>query len=279
MGNPVTRCAGESYTGKGDVLELDTKVNIYYWHGMVSRRDYDNWNSNGCNVEQPPSLEKCYDIFVTIESSVGHLDQPTKARFADLQNKHLTTRRLQYEMAHPKVQPSASIDPDMLYFSFCVGNGTLDFDVAAVPGCFTLDEQVDTYLNYPDVQEALHAKPTKWEECGGVEYHENSGSVIPYLQNFFSVAPSMTVLYYSGDCDFATVPFPQTQRCLATLNRPVTEAWRPYTINNEVSGYVEVYDTYTYATIKGAGHEAPQYQPAAGYLLFSTYLNGGTLPK
>ena len=67
----------------------------------------------------------------------------------------------------------------------------------------------------------------------------------------------MRILYYAGDVDIATVPFAETQRCLETMNRPITEAWRPYVINREVAGYVEVYDTYTFATIKGAGHEAP----------------------
>ena len=31
LGNPVTNCDGTSYKGDGDVLLLDTKVNIYYW--------------------------------------------------------------------------------------------------------------------------------------------------------------------------------------------------------------------------------------------------------
>ena len=33
------------------------------------------------------------------------------------------------------------------------------------------------------------------------------------------------------------------------------DKWRPYVIEKEVAGYVEIYDTYTYSTIKGAGHE------------------------
>jgi len=103
--------------------------------------------------------------------------------------------------------------------------------------------------------------------------------VTNYLEIFFDVAPEMRILYYSGDVDLATVPFAQTQRCLATMNRPVVSEWRPYVLNKEVVGYIEEYDTYTFATIKGAGHEAPQYQPAAAYLMFSTFLQNGTLPQ
>ena len=83
------------------------------------------------------------------------------------------------------------------------------------------------------------------------------GSVIPYLTSFFANQPTMRILYYAGDVDISTVPFAQTQVCLETMNRPIVEKWRPFTVNKEVAGYVEVYDTYTFALIKGGGHEAP----------------------
>ena len=51
------------------------------------------------------------------------------------------------------------------------------------------------------------------------------------------------------------MPFAGTQRCLETLNRPIKKSWREWVLNKEVAGYVEEYDTYTWATIKGAGHE------------------------
>jgi len=263
LGNPVTDCAGESYTGKGGVLNLDLQVNLYYWHGMVSRDNFDTWNSEGCNTEVPPSLTKCYELYDTIERGTGVLDQPTRH-----EQQHIESR-----------QPVAAINPDMLYYSFCTGNGTLDFNVDLVPNCYSLDDQIVTYLNTPDVQQAIHAKSKTWQECGGVFYTKDVGSVIPYLENFFSVAPGMRIMYYAGDVDIATVPFAQTQRCLETMNRPIVDAWRPYTVNKEVAGYVEVYDTYTFATIKGAGHEAPQYQPTAGYLLFTSFLQNTELPK
>jgi len=259
LGNPVTNCAGAEYNGEGNVLDLDLQVNLFYWHGMVSRRNFDNWNSQGCNTQTPPSLSACITLYTTIEKGIGRLDQPLKAR--------------------NRLQPSGSINPDMLYFSYCTGNGTIDFVNAINPGCFSVDDQVSVYLNTAAVQTAIHAQPTNWEECGGVEYRSSGDSVIPHLQYFFENAPTMKVWYYSGDLDIATVPFAQTQRCLATLNAKITEAWRPYTINKEVAGYVEVYDTYTYLTIKGAGHEAPEFQPAAGFLVFTSMLAGTPPPR
>jgi hypothetical protein len=89
----------------------------------------------------------------------------------------------------------------------------------------------------------------------------------------------MRILYYAGDIDIATVPFAGTERCLETMQRPIVKPWRPWLVNKEVAGYVEIYDTYTWATIKGAGHEAPGFQPAAAYLLFSSFLHNKTLPS
>jgi len=266
LGNPVTNCDGESYTGSGGILNLDTQVNMYYWHGMTSRGNYDSWNDKGCNTANPSSLLACYVLFGQIEAGIGHLDQPLQS--------------IERSEKKSRIQPSGSIDPDMLYYSYCTGNGTLDFDVAIVPDCFGLGDQVDTYLNDPAVQSAINAVPTDWTECTSkITYRKLNMPITNYLETFFQIAPTMRILYYSGDIDLATVPFASTQRCLETMNRPIVEEWRPYTINKEVVGYVETYDTYTYATIKGAGHEAPQFQPAASYLLFTTFLTNGTLPK
>ena len=78
---------------------------------------------------------------------------------------------------------------------------------------------------------------------------------MPYLEFFFENTPEVRIMYYAGDIDVATVPFPGTQQCLETLKRPITEEWRPWVINGEVAGDVEAYDKYTFATLKGAGHE------------------------
>jgi len=269
LGNPVTNCEidNPSYAGKGKVLDLDTQVGMYYWHGMVSRRNYDTWNSEGCNTADPPSVLACEQLYVTITRGIGKLDQP-------LQSMESHERRV----GGPRADDD-NINPDMLYYSYCTGNGTLDFNTDINPGCFSLPDQASAYLNNPAVQSAIHAQPTHWKECGGVDYDKTQGSVIPLLENFFAIAPNMRILYYAGDVDIATVPFAETQRCLETMSRPITQKWRPWTINLEVAGYVEVYDTYTFATMKGAGHEAPQFQSAAGYTLFTSFLNNVTFPE
>jgi len=267
LGNPVTNCPelGVSYGGQGGVLNTNNQLNLFYWHGMVSRRTYDDWNNNACDTSNPPSVAKCDAIYAEVLVQIGPENQP-------LQNSDKNNKRSAAQ---------GFINPDMLYFSFCTGNGTLDFDVASVPDCFDLDTQVSTYLNTPAVQTAIHAQlvdKKEWEECGGVLYTKTAGPIPDYLEFFFANAPSMRILYYSGDCDIDTVPFAETQRCLETMDQPITQEWRPWIVNREIAGYIEVYTTYTFTTLKGAGHEAPQFQPAAAFVMFSSFLNNETFP-
>lgn len=38
------------------------------------------------------------------------------------------------------------------------------------------------------------------------------------------------------------------------------------------AGFTEVYDKYTYATVRGAGHEVPQYQPLFAKTFFQRFI-------
>ena len=50
-------------------------------------------------------------------------------------------------------------------------------------------------------------------------------------------------------------------------------------MNGQTAGYWEQFEqpTYTFATIKGAGHEAPQYQPLAAFNLFQRFMTTQSL--
>jgi len=248
VGNPVMRC--------GDRLpEVDqnTQVNIFYWHGLVSYTNFAAWNSKGCAflTDKP----ECLALFEEINKEIG----------------------VEYQQA---AQPN--LDPDDLYENFCTGNGSLDFssNLPQDPGCVAVDTLAQNYLNEPDVQEAIHARPTKWVACASppqLIYSHSFPSMIPFYEKIFNGAPGFNVLVYSGDVDVNTVPFPYTQKCLALLRRPLVKNWKPWLVNQATAGYVEVYDKYTYATVKGAGHETPQYQTLNAYNMFSRFLLNQTL--
>jgi len=174
-----------------------------------------------------------------------------------------------------------SLDPDDLYQDFCTGNGTLEFSVQnplVKQDCTSVDALLTDYLNRADVQSAIYARPTKWISCtDNINYTGNYPSMIPFYETFFAERPDLKILVYSGDIDVDTVPFPVTQKCLYDLQRPNTQAWRPWYVNGATVGYWEVFDRYTYATVKGAGHEVPQYQPLAAYNLFTRFISSGNL--
>lgn len=245
---------------------LTVQINGYYWHGLVSWTNYNAWNTNGCIGNQ--DAPSCQALWQTIQNQIGQINQQIRRR----------------RSAGIPIQPS--LDPDNLYQNFCTGNGTLD-TVATVPiNCQPLGQLVNNYLNRPDVQKAFHAKgpnggpPLPWTECTSViNYNMSGASLVPLYAQFRQQKPGFNVLVYSGDVDIATVPFFYTQPCLGELNSKNVVPWQPWFVNGQTAGYWEQFQhpAYTFATIKGGGHEAPEYQPLSAFNMFQRYINTQSL--
>lgn len=193
----------------------------------------------------------------------------------------LTKRSQAAAPKHP-YYPEPSLDPDDLYEDFCTGNGTLLF--ATTPrqnngdDCKPIGTALDNYLNRADVQKALHAKVgTHWMTCTDVlDYSANAGSMVDYYTGIWELNSSVELLVYSGDVDISTVYFPETLACIGELNdktggSPVSK-WQPWFVNGATAGYAERYTKFTYATVKGAGHEVPHYQPFTSTAMFERFL-------
>ncbi|EEC84715.1 hypothetical protein OsI_31677 [Oryza sativa Indica Group] len=60
------------------------------------------------------------------------------------------------------------------------------------------------------------------------------------------------------------------------LNLTITHKWRPwYTPDNEVGGYVQQYEGgFTLASVRGAGHLVPSFQPKRSLVLLYSFLKG-----
>jgi len=170
-----------------------------------------------------------------------------------------------------------SWDPDDLYQDFCTGNGTLEFvlNQGYPNSCNPVGNEITTYLNRLDVQNAIGAKHIEWNGCSNINYTTLGNSMIPIYEKIFTT--DLKVLVYSGDVDIATVPFGITQACLAELPGQPVQSWQPWFINGATAGYVEEYPSYTYATLKGAGHESPAYVPVSAYEMISRFINYQTL--
>jgi serine carboxypeptidase-like clade 1 len=124
------------------------------------------------------------------------------------------------------------------------------------------------YLDHPDVQAAIHVTQAKkpWHICGGVEYHSDQGSLLPDYKA--TLIPNIRVLIFNGDVD-CCVPYKGNEWWTSSLGLPVVKAWRPWSVDQQVAGYVTTYaNGFNFLTVKGAGHMVPQFKPAIAFAMF-----------
>ncbi|CAN1223624.1 Serine carboxypeptidase 24 [Linum grandiflorum] len=150
------------------------------------------------------------------------------------------------------------IDQYSIYTPSCLHpksgeNGTTRFLRRPISGYDPCTESyAEKYYNRPDVQRAMHANvtgtiPYKWTAC-------------------------------SGDTD-SVVPVTATRFSLSHLNLTVKTRWYPWKSGNQVGGWTEEYEGLTFATVRGAGHEVPLFQPRRAFILFRSFLAGKRLPR
>ena len=231
-GNPVFNSVSQDVA---TALEIES----FFFHGLVSFENFDAWRKAGCATNG--NSNDCQNVENRIYKEVGEIDQELVV------------------FKGPPRQPS--LDPDCLYQDFCVGNGTLDY-VQEIPiGCNPAGAQETTYLRRRDVQDAIHViqglAPAPWNSCSNaINYNSNGPNMIPLFQTFQQKKPGFKILVYSGDVDIATVPHSLTQAALNTWSNTRTRNWGPWFVNGNTAGYWEQFEHYSYATVKGGGHEA-----------------------
>nr|AFK41624.1 unknown [Lotus japonicus] len=65
-----------------------------------------------------------------------------------------------------------------------------------------------------------------------------------------------------------------TQAWIRALNYSIVDDWRSWLVNGQVAGYTRSYSNrMTFATVKGAGHTAPEYKPDEGFSMFTRWLS------
>ncbi|KAM7270526.1 hypothetical protein ACFE04_029740 [Oxalis oulophora] len=143
------------------------------------------------------------------------------------------------------------------------------------------------YLNRKDVQTAFHARLVgvkKWGNCGGTPGYDRKNMEIPTIGILGTLVRSgIRVLVYSGDQD-SIVPFTGTRTNVNKLAKDLglntTGPYRAWFVGKQVGGWTQVYgDKLSFATIRGAAHEAPLSQPERSFQLFHSFLAGNPLPK
>nr|XP_043611117.1 serine carboxypeptidase-like 45 [Erigeron canadensis] len=149
-----------------------------------------------------------------------------------------------------------------------------------------VEDETIAYLNRKDVQAALNARllgVNEWSPCSEVLSYEMENLEVPMTPVLVSLLKSgIRVFVFSGDQD-SVLPLTGTRVVVNGLAKQLglntTIAYRAWFSGNQVGGWIQVYgDILSFATIRGAAHEAPFSQPERSLALFRGFLSGKPLP-
>ncbi|KAK7336436.1 hypothetical protein VNO77_16977 [Canavalia gladiata] len=150
-----------------------------------------------------------------------------------------------------------------------------------------VEDKITTFLNRREVQKAIHAKlvgVTKWLSCSEVlnyDYQNFEIAIIPILGSL--VKSGIRVIVYNGDQD-SVIPLMGSRSLVDGLAKQIglntTVAYRAWFEERQVAGWTQVYgDILSFATIRGASHEASFTQPERSLVLLQAFLEGKPLPN
>ncbi|XP_007038110.2 PREDICTED: serine carboxypeptidase-like 45 [Theobroma cacao] len=150
-----------------------------------------------------------------------------------------------------------------------------------------VEDKIVNYLNRKDVQKALHALLVgvrRWAVCSNILDYQLLNLEIPTISIVGSlIKAGIPVLVYSGDQD-SVIPLTGSRTLVRGLAKELgLETTVPYRVwfeGKQVGGWTQVYgNILSFATIRGASHEAPFSQPERSLMLFKSFLEGKPLPE
>ncbi|XP_073001159.1 serine carboxypeptidase-like 34 isoform X1 [Typha latifolia] len=237
----------------------------YAWdHAVISDQVYHDVQKN-CNFTEGEVTDACYNALDEYFAVYDIIDMYSLYTPDCIKNTSTASKRRSFwiEGAAPKLfskfkgwhQKPAGYDP-------CVSDYT------------------EVYLNRQDVQEALHANFTKigysWSHCSDViKWNEAPFSVLPIIRKLIN--GGLRVWVYSGDTD-GRIPVTSTRYSLNKLGLKTVQEWRPWYDHKQVGGWTIIFDGLTFVTIRGAGHEVPQFAPRQAQQLVKHFLANKQLP-
>ncbi|TYH95260.1 hypothetical protein ES332_A12G093600v1 [Gossypium tomentosum] len=124
-------------------------------------------------------------------------------------------------------------------------------------------------------RKALHIRKgtiKEWVRCNkSMDYDYDVASVVSY--HLCLNTRGYRALIYSGDHDLA-VTYGGTESWIKSLNLSIVDDWRPWIVDGQVAGYSREYgNNFTFATVKGAGHTAPEYKPKESFSMFKRWIS------
>uniref|UniRef100_A0ACD5U9Q2 Uncharacterized protein n=2 Tax=Avena sativa TaxID=4498 RepID=A0ACD5U9Q2_AVESA len=252
------------------VLEFSTDFNSraeFFWsHGLISDSTY-NIFTTVCNYSRYVSEYYHGSISQVCDRVMNQVTRET-SRFVDKYDVTLdvciSSVLMQSKILTPK--PSQQLNREL---DVCVEDETMN------------------YLNRKDVQRAMHARldgVPKWTVCSSVLEYKQLDLKIPTINIVGAlVKAGIPVLVYSGDQD-SVIPLTGSRtlvhRLAKRLQLNATVPYRVWFEGKQVGGWTQVFgDTLSFATIRGASHEAPFSQPERSLVLFRAFLASRPLPE
>ncbi|GAB2289351.1 Serine carboxypeptidase-like 45 [Dionaea muscipula] len=249
------------------VLEFATDFNSraeYFWsHGLISDSTYSMFTSI-CNYSRYVSEYYRDSVSPVCSRVMAEVSRET-SRFVDKYDVTLdvcmSSVLSQSKIINPQGEVSEAVD-------VCVEDETVN------------------YLNRQDVQKALHARlinVRKWAVCSNILDYVLLDVEIPTISIIgLLIKRGVQVLVYSGDQD-SVIPLTGSRTLVQQLARDLglntTIPYRAWFAGQQVGGWMEAYgDVLSFATIRGASHEAPFSQPERSLVLFKSFLEGRPLP-
>ncbi|XP_062024363.1 serine carboxypeptidase-like 13 isoform X1 [Rosa rugosa] len=253
VGNPVSN-------GQQDV-----NSRIVYAHqlGLISDRIYQSANRNckGEFVDFDPNNQLCLNSLQAIDECIGRIDKEhILAPFCLASVNHNQNSILEMNWE--------SNDDSFLDFSFPMVQMCRE-DKIRYSVLWQNDINVRKALSIREGTKAQWTKcnkttPYTFDIASNIEYHRNLSR------------KNLRAIIYSGDHDMS-VPYISTLAWIESMNFTIEEDWRPWFSNDQVAGYTLYYSNnkeynLTYATIKGGGHTAPEYNPKECFDMISRWL-------
>ncbi|KAK8448701.1 hypothetical protein SEVIR_7G086400v4 [Setaria viridis] len=251
------------------VLEFSTDFNSraeFFWsHGLISDSTY-NIFTTVCNYSRYVSEYYHGSLSASCDRVMSQVTRET-SRFVDKYDVTLDVCISSVLMQSQILSPQ---------------QGSRELDVC-------VEDETMSYLNRKDVQQAMHARLSggvqRWTVCSSVLEYKQLDLQIPTINTVGALVKSgIPVLVYSGDQD-SVIPLTGSRtlvsRLASRLRLNATAPYRAWFQGKQVGGWTRVFGggALSFATVRGASHEAPFSQPERSLGLFRAFLAGRPLPE
>ncbi|CAL8993574.1 unnamed protein product [Prunus brigantina] len=254
LGNPVLEYA----------TDFNSRAEFFWSHGLISDSTYKMFTSV-CNYSRYVSEYYRGSVSPICSRVMSQVSRET-SKFVDKYDVTLdvciSSVFSQSKVLLPQQQVTEAID-------VCV------------------EDEIVNYLNRPDVQKALHARLVgvrQWAVCSNILDYQLLDVEIPTITIVGKlIKAGIPVLVYSGDQD-SVIPLTGSRTLVHGLAEQLglntTVPYRVWFEGQQVGGWTQAYgNMLSFATIRGASHEAPFSQPERSLVLFKSFLEGRPLPE